>query len=440
MSRQKLESPSTVRRFDDNREVFASTERRKFLVKTAALSGAAVAGGAASPAAAQSENLPPRVPKWMQAPGEPVLWRKYGLPSEFEQDVIRRFSPNRPMKIPGEGPSYTPLQSLRGVITPSGLVFERHHGGIPNIDSAQHRLMVHGLVKRPMQFSIDDLMRFPAVSRIYFLECSGNTNTEYRAPTAKSVQFSHGLFSNCEWTGVLLSTVLQEVGLDPKAQWVLAEGADSAAMTRSVPIAKCLDDAMLVFTQNGEALRPEQGYPLRLFLPGWEGNMSIKWLRRIKVASEPFMTREETSKYTDLMPDGRSRQFSYVMEAKSVITFPSPDFKLEERGFYEISGLAWSGNGRISRVHVSTDGGRNWREAQLHEPVLSRAAVRFHLPWRWDGGEAILQSRAVDETGYVQPTRQQIVDARGTGPWFYHNNAIQSWKVSKSGEVTNVHA
>jgi len=415
-------------------EPFAST-RRKFLARTGALG---ITAGTASPPLAQTAQ-PPNVPEWMRAPGEPVLWRKYGLPSEFEQNVVRRFNPTRRMKVPGEGPSYTPLQDLHGTITPSGLVFERHHSGIPNIDPAQHRLMVHGLVKQPMVFSIEDLARFPSVSRIYFLECSGNTNTEYRAPVAKSVQESHGLFSNCEWTGVMLSTILEQVGLQPDAHWILAEGADAAAMTRSVPIAKCLDDAMLVYTQNGEALRPEQGYPLRLLLPGWEGNMSIKWLRRIKVASEPFMTREETSKYTDLMPDGRSRQFSFLMEAKSVITFPSAGHKLKERGFYEISGLAWSGSGRISRVHVSIDGGRNWREAQIQEPILSRAAVRFSLPWRWEGGEAILQSRVIDETGYVQPTRQQIISVRGTGPWFYHNNAIQSWKVSPSGEITNVH-
>jgi sulfane dehydrogenase subunit SoxC len=299
--------------------------------------------------------------------------------------------------------------------------------------------MIHGLVRRPMIFTMDDLVRFPSVSRIHFIECSGNGSREWRNPFGKSVQISHGLLSCCEWTGVLLSTLLEEVGVQPEGRWVLAEGADAAAMTRSVPIEKCLEDAMIVYGQNGEMLRPQQGYPLRLFLPGFEGNMSIKWLRRLKVGAEPFMSREETSKYTDTMTDGTARQFTFMMEAKSVITYPAPDHRLRERGFYEISGLAWTGTGRIRRVDISTDGGRTWREAQLQPPVLHRAATRFRFPWTWDGGEAILQSRATDETGYVQPTRAQLVAQRGYNSQ-YHYNAIQSWKVAASGELTNVHA
>ena len=408
--------------------------RRSFLRRTTALAGGAIAGGAF----AQSvDNTPPNVPQWMKAEGRALSDGKYGLPSAFEKNVVRRGRGDQVM--PGVGSAMTPLQNLRGMITPNGLVFERSHSGIPEIDPAQHRLMVHGMVRQPLVFTMDDLMRFPSVSRIHFLECSGNTSREWRDPFAKSVQVSHGLLSCCEWTGVPLSTILDEAGVQAGAQWVLAEGADASAMTRSVPMAKALEDAMLVYAQNGEALRPENGYPLRLFLPGFEGNMSIKWLRRLKVGAEPFMTREETSKYTDSLPDGNARLFTFNMDAKSVITYPAPEHKLRQRGFYEISGLAWTGNGRIRRVDVSTDGGRNWREAAIQEPVLSRALTRFRLPWQWDGNAAVLQSRALDDTGYVQPTNAQLVAQRGYSS-IYHYNAIQSWAVAANGEISNVHA
>jgi len=298
---------------------------------------------------------------------------------------------------------------------------------------------MHGLVERPLVFTMDDLVRFPSVSRIHFLECSGNGSPEWKVPTGATVQFTHGLLACCEWTGVPLATLLEEAGVEPQARWILAEGADAAAMTRSIPMEKALDDALLVYAQNRERLRPEQGYPLRLFLPGFEGNMSVKWLRRLKVGDAPFETREETSKYTDLMPDGSARQFTFHMEAKSVITHPSGGQRLRGMGFHEISGLAWSGHGRVRRVDVSVDGGRTWQEARLEAPVLARALTRFRLPWRWDGGPAVLQSRAQDETGYVQPTLQQLVAVRGLRS-HYHNNSIQSWKVSEGGEVRNVHA
>ena len=265
----------------------------------------------------------------------------------------------------------TPLQDLHGIITPNGLHFERHHAGVPAVDPDQHRLIVHGLVDRPLIFTMDDIVRFPSKSHIYFLECSGNGF--WTGATANStVQHTHGLLSCCEWTGVRLSTVLAEAGLKPGTAWMLAEGADAAAMSRSVPVSKALDDALLVYAQNGERLRPEQGYPLRLFLPGYEGNMNVKWLRRLKLGDQPFETREETSKYTDLMPNGTARQYTFVMEAKSVITFPSGGQVLRERGFHEISGIAWSGRGRIRRVEVSIDGGDSWREAGLQEPILSK--------------------------------------------------------------------
>lgn len=411
----------------------APTARRRFLRRAAALGGSTLAAAAAGAAAEPPLNVPP----WTRQPGEPVLWHPYGQPSEFEQQVVRRSRGGAAM--PGAASSMTPLQALFGIITPTGLVFERHHAGIPRIDPDQHRLLVHGLAARPRVFTMDDLLRFPSVSRIHFLECSGNTGTEWRQPTSPDVQLSHGLLSCCEWTGVPLGVVLDEVGIRPGASWVLAEGADGAAMSRSIPLHKALDDALLVYAQNGERLRPEHGYPLRLLLPGYEGNMSIKWLRRLKLGDAPFMTREETSKYTDSLPDGSARQFSFEMDAKSVITRPSPGLRLQGPGFHPISGLAWSGHGRVRRVDVSVDGGAHWRQARLEEPVLPLALTRFSLPWHWDGAPALLQSRVTDEAGNVQPTRAQLVAARGLSS-VYHYNAIQTWRVAADGSLSNVHA
>ncbi|MEO6270673.1 MAG: sulfite dehydrogenase [Lautropia sp.] len=375
-------------------------------------------------------------PKWMKEPGQTFLSPPYGQPSPFEKEVVRVL-PAKPAAFPTA--TRTPLQNLHGTITPNGLFFERHHNGVPMVDPDQHRLMIHGLVERPLLLTMSDLMRYPAVSRICFLECSGNSASQWASPSGRSAQEIHGLVSCAEWTGVKLSTVLDDVGLKPSAKWILAEGSDAAAMTRSIPIAVALDDAMLVYSQNGEMLRPEQGYPLRLLLPGIEGNMNIKWLRRLKVGAEPFQTREETSKYTDLRPDGRALQFTIVMDAKSVILSPSGGQALAAKGFHEISGIAWSGRGRLRSVDVSVDGGRNWREAVLQEPVLAKSLTRFRLPWRWDGSPAILQSRAVDETGYVQPSRKRLIAERGERT-VYHYNGIQSWQVSTAGEVSNVHA
>ncbi|HEX4985364.1 MAG TPA: sulfite dehydrogenase [Burkholderiales bacterium] len=407
-----------------------STARRSFLLR-----GSALAAAALSPGGAQGEPLAD--PPWSAGPGHPILSPAYGLPSPFEKDVVRRGVGTTPTTLSSW--SFTPLQDLHGIITPNGLVFERHHAGVPAIDPDAHRLLLHGMVERPLVFSMDEIVRFPSVSRIHFLECSGNGSAEWKAPKAASIQQSHGLLSCCEWTGVPLATVLAEAGVKPGAKWMLAEGADAALMTRSIPIEKALDDALLVYAQNGERLRPEQGYPLRLFLPGFEGNMSIKWLRRLKVGDAPFQTREETSKYTDLLPDGTARRFTFHMEAKSVVTSPSAGQVLRSRGFREISGLAWSGRGTIRRVDVSVDAGRTWREAVLQQPVLPRALTRFRLPWRWEGGPAIVQSRAIDDTGYVQPTRDQLIAARGLNS-YYHNNSIQSWAVGENGEVRNVHA
>ena len=359
----------------------------------------------------------------------------YGSRSQFESEV-RWFNPTKTA-------SFTPMQSGYGIITPSGLHYERHHGGIPNIDPAKHRLVIHGQVDRPIKYSLADLKRFPTVSRTYFMECSGTTGRELMRATEPTVQRSHGLVSTSEWTGVPLSTLLKQTGLKPGAAWVLAEGADAAVMTRSVPIDKCLSDALIVFAQNGEAIRPEQGYPMRLFLPGWEGNISIKWLRRLEVSDQPFYTREETSKYTDLITKtGKARIFTFTMEAKSVITFPSGTMKLPGPGFYEVTGLAWSGRGKIARVEVSCDGGKTWNLAALQDPVLPICQTRFRFPWVWDGTAVVLQSRATDETGYTQPTHAELIAERGpleAPGMMYHMNAIQSWGIAADGSVKNVH-
>jgi sulfane dehydrogenase subunit SoxC len=343
---------------------------------------------------------------------------------------------------PASSWTFTPLQSGVGIITPSGLHFERSHAGYATVDPTRHELFVHGMVKQPRKFSMEDIRRYPSMSRIMFIECSGNGLTEWSKPTLKTVQGTHGLTSTSEWTGVPLRTVFEEVGVRGGAKWVLAEGSDGAAMTRSIPFDKAMRDCFVAFGQNGEAIRPEQGYPLRLMVPGYEGNMHIKWLRRLEIAGMPFMTREETSKYTDLRPNGKAVQFSFEMEAKSVITSPSGEMMLKGPGFVEITGLAWSGRGAIKRVDVSTDGGRTWRQAAVQLPVLPICHTRFRIPWEWDGKEAILQSRCVDDTGYVQPTLGQLIAVRGlNGPLgsVYHLNAIQSWHVARDGRMTNVH-
>jgi sulfane dehydrogenase subunit SoxC len=377
-----------------------------------------------------AEASPPDVPSVPEdptkVPGDPPSL--YGSRSPFEKTVRLTGGPSH---------SLTPLQQLHGLVTPSSLHFERHHNGVPRIDPARHRLLIHGLVERPMVFTLDDLQRFPSVSRLAFIECSGNSGREWEGPSGKTAQQTHGLFSTSEWTGVPLKTILQEVGAMPAATWMLAEGSDAAAMTRSVNLAEALDEALLCYAQNGEALRPEQGYPIRLVIPGWEGNICVKWLRRLKLGEGPFMTREETSHYTDLMPDGTARQFTLVMEAKSVITSPSGGQRIQP-GFVEIRGLAWSGRGRVSRVEVSTDGGRSWRPAELQEPVLPKCTTVFRFRWRWAEEATILQSRCTDETGYTQPTRQALVAVRGLHS-YYHYNAIQSWKIERDGSVHNVH-
>ena len=332
------------------------------------------------------------------------------------------------------GSSLTPLHELTGTMTPNDLLFERHHSGIPTIDPKAYRLMVHGLVDRPMMFTLDDLRRFPSVSRVYFIECAGNGRAAYREPKpAMTPQMVDGLTSNGEWTGVPLGVILAETGAKKNATWFLAEGGDAAKLSRSVPIAKAWDDAMVAFAYNGEALRPSNGYPVRLFLPGYEGNTSIKWLRRIKLIDQPNMSKDETSKYTDPLPDGTARQFSFEMDAKSLITSLAPPARLA-RGWHQLSGIAWSGRGRIARVEVSTDDGATWRNADLGGPVLPKAHTRFSMMWEWKGGRATVMSRATDDTGYVQPTRAAFEAARGKGTDF-HFNSIRSWRIEPDGSV-----
>lgn len=403
--------------------------RRRFLRVSA--SAAAVAAGSGLASAAPGDDLPPRPTEQ----GTPLS--SYGVPSRFEKNVVRVPTTLTPTSISSW--DFTPLQDLHGIITPNGLFFERNHGGVPAIDPATHRLLVHGLVDNPRVFTMDDLMRYPSVSRVHFLECSGNGLTEWKAPVGKTVQVTHGLLSCVEWTGVQASVLLKDLGVKTGAKWVVAEGADAALMDRSIPLEKFVDDAIIAYAQNGERLRPEQGYPLRLLLPGFEGNMSIKWLRRLKVASEPSYTREETAKYTDLLSSGKARAFTFVMEAKSVISSPSAGMTLPGKGEYEIRGLAWSGRGKITRVEVSSDGGSTWNAASLQEPVMTKCLTRFRYPWKWTGATAVLQSRCYDQTGYVQPTLGELTKARGTNS-VYHLNSIQSWQVSSDGTIANVHA
>ncbi len=405
---------------------------RRLFLEGALAAGAAGAG--ASTAAAQPLAIEP----WMKTPG--AGFAGYGQPSRFESKVVRAIAPPANPATQGVGTARTPLHLLDGIITPSGLHFERSHSGIPDIDPDRHRLAIHGLVKRPLVFTVEALSRYPMESRIAFIECAGNSAAlNAPKPAPLGVAAIHGLLSCQEWTGVRLATLLDEAGVDPSARWVIAEGADSAAMSRSIPLSKAMGDALVCLYQNGERVRPSNGYPLRLLLPGFEGNMNVKWLRRLKLTASPAMTKDETSKYTVVLKDEKSWQFVFPMEVKSLITRPSPGTPLRGPGFYEISGLAWSGNGRITQVDVSADGGKSWAPAALAGPALPMAPVRFRAPWQWNGGPAVLQSRATDDTGMVQPTRAQFAAARGLRG-VYHYNAIASWAVDAKGEATNVYA
>jgi sulfane dehydrogenase subunit SoxC len=415
--------------------------RRDFLRKSFMVAGAAMAAPLAA-RAAEGDPAILNLPEWSKTLGMPVALNPYGQPSKYESQLLRRESPGL-TRVPQASVSFTPLQGLFGIITPSGLHFERHHQGWYDVDPAVHRLMINGsdpaFLKKPKVYTMDDLMRLPSVSRIHFIECGANTGLEWGNVAVPTVQYTHGMLSCSEFTGVPLKLLLEDCGVDyKKARYVLAEGADGSSMTRTIPMEMVENDEVFVaYGMNGEMLRPENGYPLRLIVPGVQGVSWVKWLRRIEVGDQPYATKDEAVHYIDLMPDGLHRQYTSIQECKSVITTPSGGQRLLEKGFYNVSGIAWSGRGKITRVDVSTDGGLNWKQARIEGPVQNKALTRFNINWVWDGKEAMLQSRAIDETGYVQPTYGQLRAVRGTKS-VYHNNAIQTWKVDQSGEISNV--
>ncbi len=415
--------------------------RRGFLAGAMA---AAAAGMSAGRALAQAGDDPAilNLPAHSKGLGQPVAASGYGQPSEFEKNLQRRQSPGL-TRVPQSSVSFAPLQGLFGIITPSGLHFERHHQGWWDVDPSKHRLMVNGsderMLKRPTVFSMDELMRLPSTSRMHFIECGANTGMEWGNVAVPTVQYTHGMLSCSEFTGVPLRTLLEMCGADLKrAKFVLAEGADGSGMTRTIPMSMVMDGQVLVaYGQNGEMLRPENGYPLRLVVPGVQGVSWVKYLRRIELGDMPYATKDESIHYVDLLPDGTHRQYTSIQEVKSVITSPSGGQVLLEKGFHSITGLAWSGRGKVKRVDVSSDGGKNWKPARLEGPVLSKCLTRFNADFVWDGKPAFFQSRAMDETGQIQPTYGELRKVRASRS-IYHNNAIQSWALADNGEVGNV--
>jgi len=404
-------------------------EKELNVTRRAALIGMAGAAGTVLARTASGQDLQVSGTDRPVAPDDPTRV----LGSKWSSELGQRSPYEMLQRVPSQRltSSETPLQDLHGTITPADLHFERHHAGVPFIDPDQHKLVIHGMVDRPITFSVSDLKRFPAVSRICFLECSGNLY--HNATEQTTAQLIAGMTSQSEWTGVSLSTLMREVGVNPGSSWFLAEGADAAVLTRSIP-RQFWDEAMIVYAQNGEAVRPENGYPIRLLNPGCEGNTCVKWLRRIEFSDRPFMTREETSKYTEPVVGGNSRQFSLIMDARSIITYPSyPD--TIEKGWIEVQGIAWSGRGKITGVEVSTDDGRSWQSAALQEPVFSKAHVRFRHLFNWNGKETVIMSRAIDESGYVQPGRAEWIEARGPGSGPYHRNPVTGWRLQAGGDV-----
>lgn len=444
MTGRVRKAPENFVKGDAVAQVFAEAKagRRNFIRGAFA---AAAAGVTATTALAQNaQSVGEGDPNILELPahskglGQPVANEGYGKPSKFEANVQRRPSPGL-TQTRQASVSFAPLQSLFGIITPSGLHFERHHQGWWDIDPSKHRLMINGMVKNSKVFTMDEIMRLPSVSRFHFIECGANTGMEWGNVAVPTVQYTHGMISCSEFTGVPLITLLEMAGADLKnGKFVLAEGADGSSMTRTIPMELITSGEVIVaYGQNGEMLRPEQGYPLRLVVPGVQGVSWVKYLRRIEVGDQPYATKDEAVHYIDLMPDGQHRQYTSIQECKSVVTTPSGGQMLLDKGFYNITGLAWSGRGKVKRVDVSVDGGRNWRTARLEGPVLSKCLTRFNIDWVWDGKPAIIQSRATDETGYVQPTFQQMRAVRGTRS-IYHNNSIQSWALREDGEVVNV--
>ena len=415
------------------------TSRRAFLRGGVAAAAGAVAAGATH--AGTPDPLITEVQPWANGLGDGVDATPYGLPIEYESDVVRRNVPWLTAD-PISSINFTPIHALDGTITPQGCAFERHHSGAIDLKKEDYRLMINGLVDTPLVFTYEDLERFPRENHVYFCECAANTGMEWAGAQLNGAQFTHGMIHNMEYTGVPLRTLLEEAGLDAagdlKDKWVYVEGADASSNGRSIPMAKALGDCLVAFKANGEALRKEHGYPVRLVVPGWEGNMWVKWLRRIEVTDAAVESREETSKYTDTLEDGTSCKWTWVMDAKSVITSPSPQSPIKHgMGPLVITGLAWSGHGAITRVDVSKDGGKTWETARLAKPGEAKALTRFYLDTTWNGEEMLLQSRAMDETGYIQPTKAQLREVRGLNS-VYHNNCIQTWWVRPNGEAENV--
>ena len=412
------------------------TSRRSFLKGSVAVGGAALTASTTANAS-EPDPLITEMQEWAQFTGDGVDATPYGLPIDFESDVVRRnvewLTADTISSV-----NFTPIHALDGTITPQGCAFERHHSGAIELRKEDYRLMINGLVEKPLIFTYEDLERFPRENHVYFCECAANTGMEWAGAQLNGAQFTHGMIHNMEYTGIPLRTLLNEAGIKPEGSWIFVEGADASSNGRSIPIEKALDDVFVAFKANGEALRKEHGYPVRLVVPGWEGNMWVKWLRRVEVTDQPIESREETSKYTDTLADGTSRKWTWVMDAKSVITSPSPQAPIKHKsGPLVVSGLAWSGHGAITRVDVTLDGGKNWYQARLAKAGETKALTRFYLDIDWNGKEMFLQSRAHDETGYVQPTKEQLRKVRGLNS-IYHNNCIQTWWVKKGGEVENV--
>ena len=424
-----------------NEEESNSVSRREFFKRTASVSAVAATGILApSTVLADDENIMHHT-EWGTTLGDEVNKNPYGVPSLYEHNNVRRTSPL--MSSAGDmhaAISMTPLHEQKGIITPNGLHFTRTHNGVAHVDPNKFRLMIHGLVEKPIVLTLEQLKRYPSESRILFLECPSNSAAEWKGPQFGTLQMAKGMMACAEWTGVRLKTILDELGLKPEAKWMLAEGSDGSEMSRTLPVEKVLDDVMIVYGQNGEALRPEQGYPVRLMAPGWEANLCVKWLKRLEFGDKPWYAKEETSKYTALTASGRAIQHFYANEVNSVITSPCPevDWKdLEKGDLVEIQGLAWTGHGTIKGVDISFDGGKNWVEAQLKGLVLPKAWTRFSYMYKYEGKPLLLQSRSYDDSNNVQPTVNQekaVVGVEGV----YHRNAIMTWAVSDMGEVSNV--
>lgn len=410
--------------------------RRSFLKGSAAMMAGTVVAGSAQ--ANEADPLITELQDWASATGVGVDETPYGMPISFESHVVRR-NVEWLTADPISSINFTPIHALDGTITPQGCAFERHHSGAIELRKEDYRLMINGLVDRELIFTYEDLERFPRENHVYFCECAANTGMEWAGAQLNGAQFTHGMIHNMEYTGIPLRALLNEVGADISSdKWVYVEGADASSNGRSIPMEKALDDVLVAFKANGEALRMEHGYPVRLVVPGWEGNMWVKWLRRIEVSDMPVESREETSKYTDVLEDGTARKWTWVMDAKSVITSPSPQMPIKHgAGPLVISGLAWSGHGQITRVDVSKDGGITWETARLGKQGDKKALTRFYLDTNWDGAPMLLQARAMDDTGYVQPTKDQLRAQRGENS-VYHNNCIQTWYVNTQGIAENV--